>query len=790
MTAMDITLQRRPAGVCRLLVATVGMLALVLSSMLAAPTASAQGTVPLNLAPKADTTVWGANGRVMDIVSLGSKALIGGGFDYVGPTTGHAARTATDTGAMLGERQMVTGDVYTTIADGLGGWYLGGEFGEVDGSYRRSVAHVLADGSLDRNFNANVNGPVHALALVGGKLIIGGAFTQAGGIAVTNLAAVTATGVAVPGWTGRTGSTVYSLLAAGDRVYVGGAFTTLNGVSRRYLGRILASTGATDTPFSGQTSALVRALALNSDGSLLYAGGDFTSVSSRLISTTARGRLAAFNTSYGDVQAFNPSPNGTVRAIAVRRTTDVVHVGGSFTSIGGQARTAFAAVTSAGVVTTLNLGITAAHCPHDTKSVYGLPATCPNEIYTIALTPDTMLLGGQFGQLLGQRRHHVAEVNLTSTTVTGWNPVPGNRVYSVTRLDDETVIGGAFTSVGGLLRRGLALIDLVTGRADPAFQADVDKMVLDLVPTADGSGVYLGGDFKTVGGQPRNKVALVNSATGAVAKFKAGFNNTVIRIALNGNRLYAGGKFTKVGSIERLHTARLDATTGALDSTWLANTWGPDGTLRANGMVQGLEVAPDGSKVYLAGPFATVNGSTVAGGIAVVSGTSGALDPRRLGGVQGCSSVGPWINRIHLSADGKRLYGGDVCPDYIYQYDAVNLSTPDRPTGLLWRTWCNGGLQGALEVNGRLYYGSHGGNKGSGGSCSAYPGGPNVEASRFMVFDAATGALLDYAPTFDQPMGVWSFASSPYGLLVGGDFTFAGDQTAIAQSFALIRGTP
>ena len=774
----------------RLLASTTGVVALVVSSVLATSSARADDPPPLALAPTADTSVWGTNGRVMDIVSLGSKALIGGGFDYVGPNTGHAARTSTDTGALLGARQMVTGDVYTTIPDGVGGWYLGGEFSEVDGFYRRSVAHVRADGSLDRDFNANVDGPVYALALTGGKLVIGGLFTSAGGVAATNLAAVDAAGLAVPGWTGRTNNTVYSLLAAGNGIYVGGQFTNLNGVGRRYLGRISATTGATDTVFSGQTFSVVRAMALSNDMSWLYAGGDFTSVSSRFISSTSRSRLAAFTTSFGDVQTFNPAPNATVRTLAVHPTSGVLYVGGAFTSIGGQARTAFAAVTSAGAVATLDLGITAAHCPHDTKSVYGLPSKCPNDVYTVAISQDKLILGGQFGQVLGQARHHVAEIDLASTTVTGWNPVPGNRVYSVTRLDDEIVIGGAFTSVGGLMRRGLALIDLETGQADPAFQADVDKMVLDLVPTADGSAVFVAGDFKTVGGQARNKVAKVSTSTGAVAKFKAGFNNTVIRLALNGNQLYAAGKFTKVGTSERLHTARLDGTTGKLDATWLANTWGPDGTLQANGMVQGLEVAPNGSMVYLAGPFTSVNGASVTGGIAVVSGASGALDPRRLGGVQGCGGVGPWINRITLSADGQTLYGGDVCPDYVYKWDAVNLSTPERPTGLLWRTWCNGGLQGALEVNGRLYYGSHGGDKGNGGYCSAYPGGPNVERSRFIVFDATSGALLDYAPTFDQPMGVWSFAASPYGLLVGGDFTIAGDRSTVAQGFALFRGTP
>ena len=769
----------------------VGTAVLGLVMGVVAPTAQAASLPPLSLAASADTNVWGTNGRVMDIVSLGTKALIGGGFDYVGPSVGHAARTAIDTGALLGARQMVSGDVNATISDGVGGWYLGGDFGDVNGVSRRNVAHVRADGSLDTTFNPIVNGPVYAMALSGGRLVVGGLFTTASGVAVTNLAALDGAGRAVPGWTGRTNNTVYSLLAAGTGLYVGGQFTSLNGVGRRYLGRILATTGATDTTFSGETYSLVRALALSNDKSWLYVGGDFTSVSSRYVSLTSRSRVAAFTTSFGDVQAWNPAPNATVRALAVHPTTGVVYVGGAFTSIGGQARTAFAAVSPAGVVGTLDLGITAAFCSHDTGSVYGLPASCPNDVYTVTATSTRLLVGGQFGQVLGQPRHHAAEVDLATTTVTKWNPVPGNRVYSVTRLSDQIVMAGAFTSVGGLMRRGLALIDLATGRADPLFRADVDKMVLDLVPTADRSAVYVAGDFKTVGGQARNKIAKVSTSTGAVSSFTTlGPNNTVIRLALNGNRLYAAGKFTNMGTTERLHVARFDATTGILDPVWRANTWGASGTLQANGMVQGLEVAPNGGLVYLAGPFTSVNGAAVSGGIAVVSGATGALDPRRLGGVQGCSSVGPWINRIHLSQDGQRLYGGDVCPDNVYQWDAVNLSTPARPTGLVWRTWCNGGMQGALEVNGRLYYGSHGGDKGYGGYCTAYPGGPNVARSRFAVFDAASGALLTYAPTFDQPMGVWSFAASPYGLLVGGDFTIAGNRSTVAQGFALLRGTP
>ena len=96
-----------------------------------------------------------------------------------------------------------------------------------------------------------------------------------------------------------------------------------------------------------------------------------------------------------------------------------------------------------------------------------------------------------------------------------------------------------------------------------------------------------------------------------------------------------------------------------------------------------------------------------------------------------------------------------------------------------------------LEVNGHFYYGSHGGDKGSGGRCWVSPTDrTDFAQQRDMVFDATSGALLDYAPTFDTPMGVWAFAAVPGGLLVGGDFFIAGDRNTQQQGLALFRGTP
>lgn len=758
----------------------------------AAPAQAADLTPPA-LSLTADNTVWGTNGRVMEMVTYGSRVLLGGGFDYVGPTLGHSTLVDPTTGAVIEAPKMTNNNVNAAVADGAGGYYLGGEFTLVDGAHKKGVVHILANGKVDRGFKAQTSGKVYALALSpSGVLYIGGKITRVSGVSATNLAAVDATtGNRIPGWSASPNSTVYALAATSTSVYVGGAFSSIGSSAHRGIARLSATSGALDTSFTATTAATVWSLALSPDASTVYAGGDFTSAYSSATGTQSRSRLAAFATANGAVTGWNPGADATVSAILPDPATGTVYLGGSFTTLGGAARVALGAVTAAGAVTGWDPAITGCHEPHLTKAVGGL-APCVPRTTALAIDNGTLYAGGNFTYASGVSRHHAASFSLATGDLNAWNPVVGNRLTDIVPTPSGIVLGGQFTSVGGIIRDGLAVIDLTTGQADPGFVADVDGMVLDIVKTADGQGAYVGGDFTNVNGKDHRNLVKVSATTGAVdSAFTAKPNRDVNQIALTGNDLYIGGKFKRVGSIKRVHAAKLDAMTGAVDPTWVADTVGPTGKLRAGGMVMGIQASPDGSKVYLAGPFTTVNGVAVTGGIAVVDGTTGAFTANQLGGVQGCKSVGPWINRLYLSDDGLRLYGGDVCPDYVYQWDAVALGTPSNPTGLLWRTKCNGGMQGRFEVNGHFYYGTHGGNKGSGGACSAYPNGPDVTTQqRFWVFNSSDGYLLPYAPEFNSPMGVWSYAASPEGLLVGGDFTFAGSRDVVQQGFALFRGTP
>src|SRR5207244_3791437 len=103
----------------------------------------------------------------------------------------------------------------------------------------------------------------------------------------------------------------------------------------------------------------------------------------------ARHNVAAFNATTGAVLKWNPGTNGTVRTIAVTSTR--VYLGGSFSSVGGKARSNLAAVTYAGAVAKWNPGANRA-------------------VFVIRPGPNGELFaGGDFTKIGGATRRHLAE---------------------------------------------------------------------------------------------------------------------------------------------------------------------------------------------------------------------------------------------------------------------------------------------------------------------------------------------------------------------------------------------
>jgi hypothetical protein len=98
-----------------------------------------------------DTTHWVTNGDVHAITRNGDTIYVGGQFSYIGPNTGGGRAVDLTTGQLVTKQFLyINGEVKAVVSDGSGGWLIGGVFTKVQGTIRYWLAHLLADGSLDK----------------------------------------------------------------------------------------------------------------------------------------------------------------------------------------------------------------------------------------------------------------------------------------------------------------------------------------------------------------------------------------------------------------------------------------------------------------------------------------------------------------------------------------------------------------------------------------------------------------------------------------------------------------
>jgi len=355
------------------------------------------------------------------------------------------------------------------------------------------------------------------------------------------------------------------------------------------------TTGTVSAFDAGVPNGQVWALAI--DGSQrIVLGGAFTNIGGNTINRLAR----VDGLTGGRDGTFDPNVGGdssSVHAVSIDSDGRIV-LGGSFTSVGGASRTGLARVSPNGEVDNVapTLG--------ETPDPFGFSdPEAPDVKALLVASDDSIIIGGLFTDVAGQSRANVARLLASGAVATDFLVRPDGTVralaFQTIGGEQHVLVGGEFTAVDGASSTGRLVRLLPNGTVDTTFNGDVGQDldgVYALAVQADGK-VLLGGDFTTVGGQPRTLLARVGVDGALDANFAPTIDGTVVyAIAVQGDgRIVIGGAFESVNDADRIGVARLNAD-GSLDTGFRADV---------TNQVFAIAIAGDGA-IILGGLFTSV----------------------------------------------------------------------------------------------------------------------------------------------------------------------------------------
>jgi len=340
---------------------------------------------------------------------------------------------------------------------------VGGLFDTLGGQPRSHIGRLNADGTLDQAFAPGANGLVYSMALqTDGKILVGGDFEKLNGLSVGQPGRLNADGTLDGGFISVGSTHVYSLAMQADgKILVGGYFSTMCGQPRNYLARVNAD-GTLDAAFDPEPDNIVFSLAVQPDGKILV-GGYFLAMGGQPCTNFAR-----LNVNGTLDSGFNPGAIGFVFSIAVQADGKIL-VGGSGMGLGGQWREGLGRVNADGTLDA-SFDPRAYGYPPLLPGVYSLALQTDGKIL---LGGTFTSLCGQARNFIGR-----LNADGTLDTSFNPAPGPGSTngivggVHSLAvQADGKILVGGWFTTLGGQTREVLGRLN-ATGPATQSLSSD------------------------------------------------------------------------------------------------------------------------------------------------------------------------------------------------------------------------------------------------------------------------------------------------------------------------------
>ncbi len=339
---------------------------------------------------------------------------------------------------------------------------------------------------------------------------------------------------------------------------------------------------------------------------------------------------------------------------------------------------------AAGLLVSLLFGIS----PATAAAPPGCPLPAPNgtvHALTTDATASLLYVAGDFTEIDGTSRNHLAAIDLDTCLVTAWNPNPNGAVRALWLSEDDATLyaAGEFTAIGGLARGRLAAVSTANGLPTPWAPA-ANGAVHALLPSANANTFYIAGAFTNLNAALRHGFVEISRLNGVPVSprfdFGAIAGRRVHALALGQGRLYLAGDFTEVtndfsadagddATQTRAGLAAIDLAPGYPLSDWDP---GLDG-----GSAQALRLAPDGGALYVGGDVFESDDVTQAGILALDPDTGARLpwDPRVDGPVH---AILPSLDRSILYLGGAFTTVADLPRDRLAAVRPVDASLVDE----------------------------------------------------------------------------------------------------------------
>ena len=358
----------------------------------------------------------------------------------------------------------------------------------------------LATAGIDEDSNPDAaSSPVYAIVEANGRYYIGGDFQMVAGESQPYLAAIeVATGRLDQLWRPDVNDTVTALAVSpdGSAIYVGGRFNSINGKFPSRIAKLDTITGALDTTFDPDASAVVNSIA--TDGTSVWAAGSFATIGG-----TSQAYIAKMDTSGVVDTAFDPVANGKV--LDVELEGNRLYLSGNFTTLDGVTHERIASMNA-------STGVVDAWAP-----------SSGFKVYDVSLRPSGGIL---YAAGAGSLRAGGNSLTAWDTTTGAllWRRVDSGDFQAVVATDELVYIGthGEFVYIdndgpfleddanpNAVRRNKIAAFDPLTGDLDawnPGANSVWGVWALNLGP----SGLLVGGDFTTIGGVAQPHFAVFN----------------------------------------------------------------------------------------------------------------------------------------------------------------------------------------------------------------------------------------------------------------------------------------